>query len=71
VLLASKHPNHYDAETGASKMSGKKDRNWWAETGWERDLVLAALKYPVDMVTVQDTWRYGKYICAWIQICGD
>jgi hypothetical protein len=67
VVLVSNHPSHYDAETGASKASGKKDRNWHPFSGWERDLVLAALKYPIDMVTVQDTWRYGKY--TWV--CGD
>ena len=56
VFLASNHPTHCDAETGAfNDKKSKKDWNAETDTGWERDLVLAALKYPIDLVTVQDT----------------
>jgi hypothetical protein len=63
VFTASNHPIAYDAETGACKKS-KKALDWEASTGWERDLVPAALKCSADLATVEDTWRYGMYFCG-------
>jgi hypothetical protein len=52
-LLASRYPSNFDSTTGATPKKSRKDLEWKPSTGWEQDLVLAAVKYPLDLKTVQ------------------
>lgn len=56
VLLASHYPGHFDEE---GKYKAKRQP---ILTGWERELVLAAKKFPVDVGEL--TEKFDKYFAA-------